>query len=206
MISHAFLVLGPPDSSLKWISYFNNIAYQVSDDIFSLTELEHCIIRAKMSYPSQFFSRFVLPNSHYTMALTQPDFRINFALNCGSTSNPPTVFVYRVDQLDRQLDAACRRYLESVTVAQQRNTLSIRLPRVCQWFADDFGSSQPELIAKIGPFLKAPSRQLLANVRSSSSPNRLDLNYFTIGYMPYSFECRQFSLEQESLDGDSKNQ
>jgi hypothetical protein len=29
MIMHAFLVLGPPDSSLKWISYFNNIAYQV---------------------------------------------------------------------------------------------------------------------------------------------------------------------------------
>ena len=49
MIVHAFLVLGPPDSTFKWISYFGAIAYQCSDDIFSLTELEHNILRAAMN-------------------------------------------------------------------------------------------------------------------------------------------------------------
>jgi hypothetical protein len=61
MIMHAFVVLGPPRSSFEWISYFNMISYQCSDDIFSLAELEHRIIRAGMSSPSHFMSKFVLP-------------------------------------------------------------------------------------------------------------------------------------------------
>ena len=57
MITHAYLVLGTPTSSFKWVSYFNMISYQVDDDIFSLTELEHCIIRAGMNFPAQFLSK-----------------------------------------------------------------------------------------------------------------------------------------------------
>ena len=53
MITHAYLILGVPTSSFKWVSYFNMISYQVDDDIFSLTELEHCIIRAGMNFPAQ---------------------------------------------------------------------------------------------------------------------------------------------------------
>ena len=41
MIMHAFIILGPPDSSYKLLSDFNRIAFHCSDDIFSLAELEH---------------------------------------------------------------------------------------------------------------------------------------------------------------------
>ena len=86
MILHAYLVLGPPTSTFKWISYFNMISYQVNDDIFSLTELEHCIIRAGMNFPAQFLSKYVLPTSRYSFAMNISDPRVNFALNCGSLS------------------------------------------------------------------------------------------------------------------------
>lgn len=197
MIIHAFLVLGPPNSSLNWISYFNNIAYQVSDDIFSLTELEHCIIRAKMSYPSQFLSRFVIPKSPYQIAMTKGDFRINFALNCGSLSNPATIFIYRVDQLDRQLDVASKLYLQRVTgIRKSARDVFIQLPKICQWYSTDFGSNE-SLITKLAPHLQPDVRQMLGTCWLSQQ-RRFDLSGITIRYLPFSFECRLLSLEQSS--------
>jgi hypothetical protein len=195
MIVHAFLVLGPPDSSLKWISYFNNIAYQVSDDILSITELEHCIIRAQMSYPSQFLSRFAIPKSQYQIALTKADWRINLALNCGSVSNPQTIFIYRVDQLDRQLDAACKLYLQCVTaVRRSTRDVYIQIPKFCQWFSNDFGAYE-ELLTKIVPHLQPEVRQMLGSCWLSQQ-RRFDLSCITIRYLPFAFECRPLSLEQ----------
>ena len=51
-VNHAYLVLGPPSSSRAWLSYFNTIAYEAGGDIFSLSELEHCIIRANRWQPN----------------------------------------------------------------------------------------------------------------------------------------------------------
>lgn len=189
MVLHSYLVVGPPDSSFKWISYFNKIAYEVSDDIFSLAELEHCIIRAKMNYPSQFISRFVLPKSRYRMALATADFRINFALNCGSLSNPAQILVYKPDRLDEFLDKAAQLYLDSVT-AVQRNSgdVVVQMPRVCQWFLDDFGS-QEDLLTQLRPYLRPSVRKVL-NTCWSSRRQRFKMNMLSVRYYSYSFECR----------------
>lgn len=193
MIVHAFLVLGPPDSTFKWISYFNAIAYQCSDDIFSLTELEHNILRAAMNYPSQFVSRFVLPKSRFRFALTKADYRINFALNCGSLSNPAAVPIYDPATLDEQLDFACRAYLKVVeTTAQKRSSLTITLPRICVWFADDFGDgSSTDMLKLVEQHLVKPKQDVLK--RNWDSPNRR-YNDVTIKYFGYSFECRNLTL------------
>lgn len=195
MISHAFLVLGAPDSSLKWISYFNNIAYQVGDDIFSLTELEHCIIRAKMSYPTQFFSRFVIPKSTYSMALTSADYRINFALNCGSLSNPSKILLYKPDQLQEQLDEASRMYLKNSVTYRRSGSgdLELKLPKICQWFADDFGSSRENLLNHVERFLPDDVRRQLAGCRLPRE-GRFDMSSCTIRYHSFNFECTPLFL------------
>ena len=194
MINHAYLALGPPDSSLKWISYFNSVAYQVSDDIFSIAELEHCIIRARMTYPSQFLSRFILPKSRYQMALKKADYRINFALNCGSISCPSKVPVYHEETLDRQLDTASTLYLECVTIVQQStNEIVVQLPRVCQWFSEDFGSCPENLLEKVEPYLTGHHRKLLTNLRPLPS-RRFVMDAISIRYHPFSFECRPLTL------------
>lgn len=193
MILHAFLVLGPPDSTFKWITYFNAIAYQCSDDIFSLTELEHNIIRAAMSYPSQFVSRFVLPKSQFTFALTKADYRINFALNCGSLSNPPFVPVYKPDTLDQQLDSTCKDYLKIVEVVpQRRNSLIVSLPRICMWFAEDFGDGSNNAVLKcVERYLETNKRQMLAACWDEKNARYCDI---TLRHLPYSFECRNLVL------------
>lgn len=189
MISHAYLVLGPPDSSLKWISYFNNIAYQVGDEIFSFSELEHCIIRAEMSYPAQFLSRFVIPKSNFRIALKKQDFRINFALNCGSLSNPSRILIYRADNLNEQLDEAARLYLSAVACrTTSSRDLELTLPRVCQWFATDFGASRETLLKKLERLLPADVETQIEECRASEKRN------CDIRFLPYNFECRALTL------------
>lgn len=198
MIMHAYLVLGPPDSSFKWIGYFNAIAYQCSDDIFSLTELEHCIIRAAMNYPSQFVSKFVIPKSRYSFALSHSDYRINFALNCGSISNPEVVPIYEAHRLDEQLEEASRCYMEYASEARKSTRrvggVTLTLPKICQWFAEDFGNgSTNDIVRCVQRFLPEDQRALVAScfVKNEDRYNLSDLN---VKYASYNFECRSLQL------------
>jgi hypothetical protein len=188
MVMHAYLVLGTPGSGLKWISFFNNLAYEVGDDLFSVSELEHCIIRAEMAKPSQFISRFVIPKAHYPMALQKADFRINFALNPGSLSNPPSILVYSPDMIDQQLDLASSMYLEtaSVTAKGSQKDVVVQLPRICQWFLEDFGS-QEDLLNKIEPYLKSEEQLTLRQARMNNQ-NAL------IRFSDFNFKCRPLTL------------
>lgn len=46
LVLHSFLVVGIPTTLLKWPSFFNSCSYEAFGDIFSIAELEHCIIKA----------------------------------------------------------------------------------------------------------------------------------------------------------------
>lgn len=198
MIMHAFLVLGKPDSSLKWLSYFTNIAYQCADDIFSLAELEHNIIRAHMSYPSQFLSRFVLPKSYYHCALTKPDIRINFALNCGSLSIPTSsVPLYIPAQLEEQLERVTRAFLAGSVSVKPRGLrdASVSLPRVLQWYADDFGDGgTSDILKQIEPYLDVEQQQYLKRLWNERK-QIYDIGIWNVKFLAYSFECRFLTLE-----------
>lgn len=49
MCHHGFLVFGTPHTSFEFVHFFGKVAYEVDDDIMSLKELEHNIIRANMT-------------------------------------------------------------------------------------------------------------------------------------------------------------
>jgi hypothetical protein len=198
LLIHAFLVLGPPDNGFKWISYFNTISYQCSDDIFSLAELEHCIIRAAMSYPTQFISRFVIPKSKYSFGLAKPDYRINFALNCGSVSNPAAVPIFDADDMDQQLEVVSRFFLDQQVTIKQRSAreIVIYLPRVCQWFSGDFGGgSNDDILRRIEHYLSEDKRRLLATCWIERG-KRVNFGDLSVKFLPYSFECRFLGLAE----------
>ena len=194
MVQHAYLVLGVPKSSFQWISYFNSISYQCSDDIFSLAELEHCVIRATMSYPTQFLSRFVLPKSSYDFAMTKRDFRINFALNCGSRSNPECVPVFKPALLNQQLDDVSRLYLTVAKIKRRGNRdVEVILPRICLWFSDDFGAGSEDTLEKIKLLLPSAVQN---NISGSISDEKGNYSV-SVKYLSYSFECRKLALANE---------
>ncbi|CAN0448985.1 unnamed protein product, partial [Ectocarpus sp. 8 AP-2014] len=74
LVRHMLLVLGAP-SSAKWPSRFAEVSYEVGGDVFSLQELEHCVLRGKLPRPSlkDFPKRFApLPpelDDHYAYRL-----------------------------------------------------------------------------------------------------------------------------------------
>jgi len=138
MIMYMFRTLGYPSIGFKLFSFFNKFSYEVGGDIVFLTELEHCINRAKMTVRSAFLSRFILPGWTHNMDLTKSDFRINFALQCGSIRIPTHTFLYCPGDRDGQLNAV-------TCVLAQKSSVSMRevveLPKNCQWFRNDFSSS-----------------------------------------------------------------
>jgi hypothetical protein len=75
-------------------------SYECAGDVFSIAELEHNILRARMPRPRGALLRFVLPTSRYGVTLEEADYRLTFALNCGSVSLPPSAPVFfRVSRL-----------------------------------------------------------------------------------------------------------
>jgi len=205
MIMHTYIVQGPPDSSIKLINYFNLISYQVSDDVFSLAELEHNIIRAEMNYPSQFLSRFILPKSHYAFAFSRSDFRINFGLRVGSKSEPSFgVPIYKAETLKSQLDDVTRSTVSELVSIKSKNggrEVSITFPRVCQWFAEDFGrhGSASDVLMAIQPYLSNEDVALLRSIWNGKQ-QKYEIGLFTAGncdYLPYSFECGFLTLFAE---------
>lgn len=204
MIMHSYIILGPPSSGGEWISYFNNIAYQCSDDIFSLAELEHNIIRANMSYPSIALSRFVLPKSQYHFALKRSDFRLNFAMNSGSLSMPtPVVPVYKPCNLNMELDRITKQFVGFTVHVKQKgkNDVQVSLPRVCQWFAEDFGpnSSASDVVTAIESYLSEEKRNALRLIWNPKKKS-YEIGIFNLKYLPFNYECRFLTASLDLKD------
>ena len=204
MIVHAMLVLSPPNSALKFSPFFNTASYQCSDDIFSIAELEHCIIRHNMSPPSHFFSKWVIPKSIYPFALTTSDFRLNFAMNCGSRSHPRKVQIFERAKMDRQLDKAVKLFLnDSVNVVVRKNSVLVTdIPRLCDWFINDFGCQKnSDLIDVLRPYFRGNIQRMLADYEESANNHKKgngnSVNY-SIRFSSFDFNCQELSLLEEN--------
>jgi len=151
---HSYLETGEPgDFALKRRSNSISACYDISGKIFSLIEIEHCILRAPMSRPEIFGSSFFLPSfskkdSRQLFALQQPEPRINFVINCGSYSSPYYVWpLDGGDQLNQQLDHASAHFLQDQVFVNE-NKKTIGIPKICIWYAQDFGNKQEKMIQK----------------------------------------------------------
>lgn len=122
---------------------------QIGDQRFSLSEIEHGILR-KMGEP-----------------------RIHFALNCASFSCPKLQpQAYREEALEAQLERATGDFINDFS----RNDLSngqARLSRIFKWYQKDFSTADKTLIDYINQYLPEP---LPVNTRVSYLPYDWSLN------------------------------
>ena len=143
LLQHALLLLGPP-SSKDWSAFFASVSYELGTDVFSLTELEHCVLRGRLSRPRTVPRHMPSPphldDDHYSYALGKSDYRINFALINGSISAPPFVTVFRAAHLEEQLDKASVRFVDYTLKVDTKKRLVI-LPKVCDIYRGDFSST-----------------------------------------------------------------
>uniref|UniRef100_A0A6U6J9H7 PH domain-containing protein n=1 Tax=Odontella aurita TaxID=265563 RepID=A0A6U6J9H7_9STRA len=203
MATHAYLVLGVPDSSFKWVSYFNMISYQCSDEIFSLSELEHCIIREQTSSPSQFVAKFILPKSRYNFAVhSLVDWRVNFCLNCGSLSNPRSVPIFRADSLLSQMNESTRLYFKEtvkVSVDSRKGVVSVTLPRICQWYATDFGRGRStDVVRQIMKYLSQREQDILSRALAPDG-RHFKAGALSITFSSFDYTCRLLTLRGDGV-------
>jgi len=141
LLKHALLILGPPSSRSEWNIFFLSASYEVGEEVFSLVELEYCVIRGRRR-PQYVPRRWPSPpnpnDEHYRYALVATDTRMNFLLNNGSQSNPTTIRLVSPESLDSQLNAAISEFVEKGVKGDAKRRV-ISLPQVCEVFGDDFG-------------------------------------------------------------------
>lgn len=190
MLAHAGLMFGSPSKASQWARYFGTLSYECCGDVFSVAELEHCVIRAAMPRPKMLlsdvahlgasmdllrvaFATSPSLSSPYSFALDAVDVRLVFALNHGSVVDSPDVIpVYDAFddmKFEKQLDAATKRALATATVDYS----TVCLPRICAWHS-----------LKIGDIFQ----YLPDNVKSHRS---LAVGPGTkLAYHPFDFTCR----------------
>ncbi len=125
------------ESRLGILSFFQKAAYFINGQRFSLTDIEHGVIRGNRGFP--YFPGPHFPSSDLRGgAVIRPlDPRIHFALNCASNSCPP-IGVYTPEQLDSQLELAARSFIQGdLFVDKERKTVSVS--RIFRWYQIDFG-------------------------------------------------------------------
>ena len=108
--------------------------------------------------------------------IEQPDPRIHFALVCASSSCPP-IEVYGADSLEEDLDVSARTFLNA-TVQLDREKKQIRLPKVFQWYGDDFGENETDYIRFVAQYMfRDKDRQFLEEEALNLAVDYLDYDW-----------------------------
>ncbi|WP_227133783.1 DUF547 domain-containing protein [Halorubellus salinus] len=110
----------------------------VAGESLSVDDVEHGILRRSRSgvglgyVPRLRQSRFERRHR-----VDDVDPRVHFALNCGAASCPP-VLAYTAADVDAQLDASTRGYLDT-EVSYDPSTRTATVPKLFSWYRGDFG-------------------------------------------------------------------
>ena len=181
-----------------------------------------------MNFPNLFLSKLVIPKTKYCLKyqLKCADYRINFAMNCGSMSNPPSVPVYNPLTLDAQLTRASVYYLmESVDVELKFNNgrtssvtrdsigaeidvvggggwgkkVVVTLPAITSWYKSDFGKGRSQDVARIvSAFLTGEQKTQLEGIVRGAGGGKKNKN-LKVKFGTFDFRCRCLTLLEEDL-------
>ncbi|CAN0079411.1 unnamed protein product [Pylaiella littoralis] len=191
LVRHMLLVLGPPSSAKDWPSSFVQVSYEVGGDVFSLQELEHCVLRGRLPRPSlkDFPKRFApLPpegDDHYAYSLGKADNRMSLFLNNGSQSNPTVVVLLSPEMLNEQLDRACQAFVD-YTVKTDLKRKQILVHKVFQLYARDLKPlATPKDMVRYG--LRFAGKVVIHELAALD----VDISQAQIRYHPYLLKCHE---------------
>jgi|AntDeeMetagen134_2_1112570.scaffolds.fasta_scaffold01691_4 hypothetical protein len=110
----------------------------VAGESLRLDDVEHGILRNSQSGVGLgYVPRFRKSAFERAHRVAELDPRVHFALNCGARSCPP-VLAYDAADVDAQLDAATRSYLETEVSYDPESDVA-RVPKLFSWYRGDFG-------------------------------------------------------------------
>lgn len=176
LILDAVVTYGVEDRIRPW--FFLRPAYNIGGLRFSADAIEHGVLRANRRHPLYRLPLFPQGDPRRSVSLAEVDPRIHMALNCGAASCPP-IEVYDPEQVDRQLDLACRGFIngEGVEIDMEQNVL--RLSRIFDWYQADFGGREGVL-------------QFVAQyLREEEQSQRVRAGDLMVEYLPYDWSLNR---------------
>ena len=144
------------ESRLGIMRFFQKAAYRVGGDRFSLTDIEHGVLRENSGFPHFPGSHFSPGDTRQKSVVKPMDFRIHFALNCASNSCPP-IGVYNPDSLDKQLDLATRNFINVDSILDLKKK-QFSISKIFRWYWADFGGKDG-ILRTLGNYLDRPEIQ-----------------------------------------------
>lgn len=131
--------------------FFKTEFFIIAGEKLSLDDVEHGFIRDSRVKKSlgilkdPFASKF-----EKTFRVSEVDWRIHFALNCGAKSCPPVTY-YNVETLDEELEKSAKTYLTK-EVEYKKDEDKVYVPALMSWFRADFGGKDGalEIVKKYG--------------------------------------------------------
>lgn len=144
---HASILGLLPKSKTKWSKFFNGVTYNIGGMYFSLAEIEHGVLRAAMSPLRLPIAVLVIPrlgeldaDPRALFRLQRPDFRLNFAMNCMTRSCWVAIAVFDREHINQQLDRVVSETIAHSLLYDRANRV-VQLPKVCDWYRDDFNGT-----------------------------------------------------------------
>lgn len=116
---------------------FTKEAFTICGIKLSLDDVEHGILRRyRVKWSLGYLPHFWPSKNIKKLAVSNIDYRIHFALNCGAKSCPPIAF-YKYDSLEEQLELAATSFLTQDVEVDDKEKV-VRVTKIMQWFKADF--------------------------------------------------------------------
>jgi glutaredoxin-related protein len=192
IVLHAMVKVGVPSSSLGRLAYFDQVGYDVGGKFFSLSDIEHGILRENMIAPYHLSKQLSSSDERLSFILPK-DPRIHFALNCGAKSCPP-IKIFTSIGVDEELSIVAESFLEqdeNCHVDLDTNTL--RLSTIFKWYKVDFGDSPKNVADCIMNWLPGEKKAKLQQLVTGN---------FRIVYEHYDWSNDASRIENYNVFGD----
>ena len=163
LVIHGVIALGIKTSVKEVPFFFDRVQYRVGADLYTLSDIEHGILRQNRRPPARLCKRFSPSDPRRKFCVKAIDPRIHFALVCASRTCPP-VEAYDGHVIDEQLDTAASVFINGTSrVEQSQNRLF--LSEIFKWYQKDFQQGSQRVIPFVANYLydEQNARWLLKN-------------------------------------------
>ncbi|KAJ8299605.1 hypothetical protein KUTeg_023665, partial [Tegillarca granosa] len=141
-----------PSSILDIQQFWKTTAYNIGGHVFCCDDIEHGILRGNRGHPASRVPPFKEKDPRLKYICKSLDPRIHFALVCGAVSCP-VINVYTAENIDTALDSATRNFCKQ-EVSMFTEVDEIWMSKIFDWYNEDFGRNDVEVIKWTIPFLE----------------------------------------------------
>lgn len=152
MVIHAVISLQIKDSVKEVRNFFTRAGYLLDRMFFNLDDIEHGVLRGNKKPPNSFFRVFSRDDPRNKYSLAHADPRIHFALVCASSSCPP-IELYSEVNIDKELDIAGSSFINGGGLILEKNSMTVSLSRIFQWYGKDFGNNIPGILQRLARYI-----------------------------------------------------